>query len=65
MITKKEFLTVGEIDLIAKYLDLESWNKFKKISAKNRVRCGLQILRKFKSGGVDSGNLPRYLEVTR
>ncbi len=45
MPNKKEFLTIGEIDLIAKYLGPEGWPKFKKMSQKKRIRIGRQILR--------------------
>jgi len=51
MVKNKDFLTIGEIDLIAKHLGSEGWNKFKRKSAKRRVLFGLQILKKIYKEG--------------
>ncbi len=47
---KKQFLTIADLDSIAKYLGAEGWPKFKKMSQKKRIRIGHQILRTINKG---------------
>ena len=45
-------LTWGEIELIAESLGEKSWNKFKKMSPKKRIKFGKLIVTKFNKGGA-------------